>query len=41
MSITAASGLIDPGKVLCAESVKLVSPVLITETGNEQLDGFP
>jgi len=47
---TATSGWIEPGMVLCveslvaeqgAESVKLETQVLITETGCERLDSFP
>jgi len=46
----AMSGEIEPGMVLCVESliaaegtesVKLETQVLITETGTEQLDSFP
>lgn len=47
---TAASGTIDPGMVLCieslvaekgSESVKLETQVLVTDTGFERLDSFP
>ncbi|MFY0624150.1 MAG: hypothetical protein JXQ89_20895 [Pelagimonas sp.] len=46
----AASGVIEPGMVLCiesliaeenTESVKLETQVLVTETGFERLDSFP
>ncbi len=47
---TAMSGVIEPGMVLCveslmgekgSESVKLETQVLVTETGTERLDSFP
>jgi Xaa-Pro aminopeptidase len=47
---TAMSGLIEPGMVLCveslmaeagSESVKLETQVLITQDGTERLDTFP
>jgi len=47
---TATSGVIEPGMVLCieslvaekgSESVKLETQVLVTDTGFERLDSFP
>jgi Xaa-Pro dipeptidase len=47
---SATSGLIEPGMVICveslvaehgSESVKLETQVLVTETGTERLDSFP
>ena len=47
---TAASGELEPGMVVCvesliaeagSESIKLETQVLVTETGYERLDSFP
>jgi Xaa-Pro dipeptidase len=47
---TAMSGHLEPGMVVCvesliaeagSESIKLETQVLVTETGHERLDSFP